>query len=242
MRIFLFLIYISAIAFSNDNSLNLIKQFFNPNGMDNKPKVYTGEMLEFYVNSPTLGKITPKNLKKEIRLLEKNHKEAIYTVSVSNSETSIDWYIYLKKVNGDWKLKSIRKLALSGMFFMLLNELKIKDKRTIEEENTYQNMLLTIKSDQKLKDYLHKNIKELKEIIHLSKSNITLANKKAKSIFFNKVTLLDSNIIDINIGGILDNSVGYLYIPNNVVPPKINDQNYIYLEKIVKDWYIYKTT
>lgn len=42
-------------------------------------------------------------------------------------------------------------------------------------------------------------------------------------------------------GGILDNSLGYIYAPDEDVPP-IDHGEYFYIERIDEHWYIYRTT
>ncbi|WP_342644760.1 hypothetical protein [Mucilaginibacter sp. CSA2-8R] len=48
--------------------------------------------------------------------------------------------------------------------------------------------------------------------------------------------------INFLIGGIIDNSVGYLYIPKEQNVPKMSPGEYIMIRKIVDGWYLYKTT
>ena len=54
----------------------------------------------------------------------------------------------------------------------------------------------------------------------------------------------DSDISNLNftIGGILDNTVGYLYIPDVKYVPKMSPHNFIMIRKMAPCWYIYKTT
>lgn len=42
-------------------------------------------------------------------------------------------------------------------------------------------------------------------------------------------------------GGILDNSLGYIYAPDDDVPP-IDHREYFYIERVDEHWYIYRTT
>jgi hypothetical protein len=49
-------------------------------------------------------------------------------------------------------------------------------------------------------------------------------------------------IIEINIGGMLNNSVGFLYVPEGRMPPAMSSGGYIYIEKVMDHWYLYKTT
>jgi hypothetical protein len=50
----------------------------------------------------------------------------------------------------------------------------------------------------------------------------------------------ESNI-HFSMGGIMDNSLGYIYAPDDDVPP-IDHHEYFYIERIDEHWYIYRTT
>ena len=241
MRLAILLTSLLFTLSSNANDLKLVKSFFETNGIQNKSEVYIGEMLEHHINRPTLGKNIPANVNRTYRVLEKDKKRAIYAVLLTQGKQSQDWYAYLKKDKGTWKLSAIRNLALPGLFFMALQQAEEKATRNNKEEQNYQNMLLTIKTDSELKQYLNDNLKQLTEIVKLASSDIDLAKEKAESIFLNHVSK-SNDLININIGGMLDNSVGYLFAPNNKDVPSMSDSEYIYIEHVIGNWYIYKTT
>ena len=242
MRILIF--FLDAI-FTSDIIANeelLIDQFFGKSGIKDKKSVYSGEMIT-HLNRPTLGESLPTGVNRQYRLIEKTKHSAIYAVLLSKDDKTQDWYIYLVNENNSWKISAIRNLALPGLFFIVLQELSNKEKRTKEEEIQYQNMSLTIKSDLFLKNYLKDNITVFNQIAKLSKSNLTAANKLAKTIHLNYVELNKvTSVIDINIGGMIDNSVGYMFIPVGAKLPKISTDHYIYIEKVKDQWYLYKTT
>ncbi len=176
------------------------------------------------------------------RILNKSKTRVVYAVLLNQKANTQDLYAFLEKVNNSWKLSAIRKLALPGMFFMALQEIEKKIVRNKEEEWQYQNMLLTIKSDNELKAYLKNNIVKFNNIMKLLvQGNAATANEIAKSLFIN-ISKEEGGITEFNIGGILDNSVGYLFVPKGKLPPVMNSSNFIYVEQVIDGWYIYKTT
>ena len=50
------------------------------------------------------------------------------------------------------------------------------------------------------------------------------------------------NSLDFMIGGILDNTVGYLYIKDENNVPQMSPGNYIMVRSLGDGWYLYKTT
>lgn len=243
MKIITLILFFFTSIHIHANEEALVKQFFDKKGIKDKQSVYAGELLTHYLDKPTLGETLPDNTRVDYHVLQHNNNKSIYTVNVSNGNISQNWYIYLEKYQETWKITAVRTLALPGLFFIALQELANKQNRTDEEEFQYQNMLLTIKSDIKLKDYLKQNIVIFNKVAELSKSNPTAANKLAKTLHINSIQFeKDSGITDISIGGMLDNTVGYLYIPKGSKIPVMSPNDYIYIEKITENWFIYKTT
>lgn len=241
MRILIVLLFLPLAVLADES--NLVKNFFGQDGIKNKREVYAGEMLEHYLDRPTLGETLPKGIEVSLRTLEKNPQREIFAAVLSKDGKSQDWYIYLINDQKKWKISAVRSLALPGLFFMALQEVQGKANRTKEEEHQYQNMLLTLQLDTELKQFLHKNIESLNTIVLEAKTSQEKATESAKHLNLNFVGYEStSGIVDVNIGGILDNSVGYLFVPTGVEVPKMSDDNYIYIEHIVGNWYVYKTT
>ncbi len=234
----LFLLPASSLA----NEIGLVEQFFSPDGINNKQDAYTGEMLSF-IDKPTLGETLPAKTKIKIRLLASSNKRKVYAVSLSVNGKSHDYYTFILKEENQWKISAIRKLALPGIFYITLEKLQNKTRQTDKEKQQYQNMLLTVKSDAELKTFLLERKHIFDKIVKLAKTNLRQANQLANSIYINSVKHDDKNgIVDMTIGGMLDNSVGYLYIPDDTAVPEISASDYIYVEHIIDNWYIYKTT
>ena len=53
---------------------------------------------------------------------------------------------------------------------------------------------------------------------------------------------LGGNCLDFLIGGMLDNTVGYLYVTDKKDLPEMSDARVIMLREIADGWYLYKTT
>jgi hypothetical protein len=74
---------------------------------------------------------------------------------------------------------------------------------------------------------------------------IDVIQKQLRLLFINNVYPNNDgtkNTLTFLIGGILDNAVGYIYIPNKADVPEITPSHYILIREIVQGWYLYKTT
>ena len=240
--ILVFCIIIVLCRFAEASEPEVLAEFFGHRGISHKSTVYHGEMLEQYANQPTLGESLPKDVQATFRKLDETKNNAIYAVLLSDGRQTQDWYAFLVRENKIWKLSTVRTLALTGVFHMALQQLKQKAFRTDDEEWQYQNMLLTNKSDSDLKAYLKNKLVEFKYVVELlSKGDKKLSEIEAKKLFVNKVKNNDG-LVELNIGGIIDNTVGYLYVPPGKNPPAMSPSEFIYIEQITDGWYIYKTT
>jgi hypothetical protein len=130
VRILSFFIVILLTASVHASEELLIDQFFGKSGIADKNSAYTGEMLKHFLNKPTLGENLPDGVNIQHRLLNSTQGSADYAVLLSKDGQSQDWYIYLRRDLGNWQISAVRNLALPGLFFMGLQELADKPKRS----------------------------------------------------------------------------------------------------------------
>jgi hypothetical protein len=223
----------------------LVDAFFSQAGIADKAAMYTGEMLERFADRPTLGQSLKEGVTVTRRLLEKKLSRAVYAVEVSRADTVIDWYVFLREEHHVWKLEAVRSLALMGPIHYEIQRLGQNQHRSAELERQYQNFVLTVASDQQLKAYLRTNHKHLQELVDLALAGkVAEATAMAKARSLHLVELLpdDKKIVQIVVGGILDNTIGFMQVPQGAVVPSMDPSEYIYIEHVIDNWYIYKTT
>lgn len=221
---------------------DVLVRFFGPDGIQDKRAVYHGEMLEHYIDRTTLGEELPKKVQVSFRKLKESKTNAVYAALVKKDNQTQDWYAFLVRVDKVWKLRAVRTLALPGLFSMVLKGLAEKSSRSEEEEWQYQNMLLTSSGDKALKNYLKSNRAKFDKIVALMKTGENKQAEATSKSMFVEVQGKEEGIFKLLIGGIMDNSVGYLFVPPGESPPKMSPQKYIYVEQIIEGWYIYKAT
>jgi len=212
-------------------------------------KLYTDEALKW--NFPTFGKLTESPDK--IVLLDKNNAIARYQLSAENGFIA-DVYFYMSKPDS-WRIKSVRRLALTGLLEETQAGLKGKKVLTQEEKNILANIELTLGTDELLRDWLINNKTLMEQLIDVFTSS-DVPKRQAivadgpgfpkisallKQLHINSMELQPDGNIEIVIGGLVDNTVGYIYSPENN-PPKMDDDNYFWIEKVLDNWYLFRTT
>ncbi len=232
----------SFCSLSHASPPDVVKMFFGPDGIEDKLDQYHGEMLQYHRDNPTLGESLESNVEVSYRQLMESGDRAVYAVTTRNSESEQDWYVYLVKVDDDWKLSAIRVLATTGIYYHLIDEYEQKISKSEEEEWQYQNALIVIKSDRELKQYLVDNLEKFKEIVKSHSSGDKEGSEKiVRELYLNSIGYTNG-LLNVNIGGLVDNAVGYFFVPKNRKPPSMHQDEYIYIEAIVDGWYLYKTT
>jgi hypothetical protein len=225
----------------------LVKQFFGQGGIDNKTAVYTGEMLDSHFNKPTFGQSLPANVNVTQKLLKQVGDHAVHSVTLSRGNQSQDWYVFLVQERQVWKISALRNFVIPKSFFIDTQTLSEKNNRSTEEEYTFQNRSLTLKSDVALHDYVKSNIQTFNAISAQAKNNIAAANTATKILSLQKTQYdTDTQITDITLatiprsGNIAGNTMGYMHIPEKKHLPRMSEDGYIYIANITGHWFLYK--
>ncbi|RWY52264.1 hypothetical protein [Mucilaginibacter gilvus] len=140
---------------------------------------------------------------------------------------------------------------------------KGKDHRIFKSRDEYQYLLnnteLTLASDDKIVAHFQKNkeaFEQLKADLLTSpsvgKRNFIQAlgaknalSDKLKALYLHNAELdgeQTTNTVILNIGGIVDNYVGYMYIKDSKDVPEMSGDHFIMIRSIGDGWYLYKTT
>lgn len=212
-------------------------------------KLLTDEMLRLKIAS--FGKLT--DTPDKVLLLEKNNAVGRFQLFGENNQIT-DVYFYLQYNNG-WKVSAVRLLALTGIIEQAYLGLKAKPNLTTEEKSLFANLKLTLSPDKELKVWFGENR------VTLNKLSVLLQAKSNKTAFYisrddkqfpeaaellRKLNLSTASVevngnVEFVIGGVTDNTVGFIYSPSKN-PPKISPAPYIWVEEVAANWYLFRTT
>jgi hypothetical protein len=209
--------------------------------------IYTGEALKW--DFPTFGRLTEAPDK-----IVSTNQYAIARYQLTENGLTADVYIYLIN-EGKWKVKSVRRLALTGLLEELQAGLKARPSLTDDERNTLANINLTLATDKELINWLTEHKTQLKQLCDLAASagatrpQFITSNDQdypqiatlLKELHLSGIETEGTGSIKIVIGGVTDNTVGYIYAPSNN-PPQMDDGEYFWVEKITDNWYLFRTT
>lgn len=245
MRLVLFFSVLAMAAGSTASAAStpeeIVLAFFGGASIADKKSHYTGEMLS-HLDQPTLGESLPQDVRVVPRVLSRSDDRYVFAVDLVKDGETQNWHAFLRD-QGGWKLEAVRTLAMTGVPALLLEQLRAKPTRTADEEWTVQNLSLVFKTDDQLKEFVRANAGKLQQIAALVREGRSdQATAAAKEIFINSAKSAGSGRIEVTIGGMLDNSVGIMFVPEGEAPPPLDPSEHIYVEPVVGRWFLFKTT
>jgi hypothetical protein len=247
--------------------LQIIQRYVSPDGFPGKMKYFCCELYGEWNADSTLGQHLPRSVQRTSELLFQDTAHATIAVWLHDSLTSFDIYFYLVKKQ-NWTVYAVRSLAMREAAKDALKRLDSipQDQRGEAYTKThahtyafeYKNLQLWDNSDNVLAAHFASHKKEFEAIQkRLMKKGFT----KQDSLVMNAIKdkkikkLADEALIRgfeydkhypgcifYMIGGISDNTVGYLYQPDPKKIPLITEKHYIMLKKVGEGWYLFKTT
>lgn len=216
-------------------------------------------------SGPSWGESIRSGVRVSYRLLESKPDRKIFAIESTSDSSHVDLYCYLSLDEGQWKISAVMSLALTGVYWMMVQECE-KDKSVNDTNNvSCGNARLMISADTVLKQHLIKNLDKFEELVKLRSERpgtgkvvrdstgawgVRPPNKweKREKSLLDKLFL--SEVIDggpngeihILLGGMVDNQILYFYLPDDSKPPEMSPDEYIYVERILPNWYLVKTT
>lgn len=208
-------------------------------------QLLAGEALEWKM--PTFGPLAAAPDK--IVLLDAAN--AVGRIQLIGQDKHVtDFYFYLT-MQGSWKVTCMRALALTGIIEGAYQYLKTKPNPTAEEKEELGNYELVLASDESLRQWFAKNAASMNALYEMSRGlkkgfeekhpRYEEIKARLKALHFVSIEVDTDGTVEFIIGGVTDNTVGFLYSPANQ-PPMISSNSYIWIEEVAPRWFIFRTT
>jgi hypothetical protein len=245
----------------------VVEQFYARPAFPEKAAHLGGE-FEFaahYAQASTMGEQLPPSVRVVSRALMRGDTRAVFATTLRDSAEAQDWYTYLAREGGVWKITAVRTLALPPFVRTLRNDLRAMRPRPDSLDARLRNLELTMQSDSALRAYFAARRDAFDALAaafgQLSTLRIVRSDGTAEPgaspaearAVVAQLRALDLNAISraagpsdacvrVSVGGILDNDVGFLRVGPGCPVPPMTPQEYIYVEPVAPGWVIYKTT
>lgn len=262
------LLMLTSVKAQDLEPFELVQKIFTDQAFAKKSSNYaTGE----YNGHPNANDIN-EAARLSFRLLEQSDSMAVVNMTVRDTTGyAFDTYVHLEK-STQWKINAFRGLAMTGLLERALEEMEqmteeqiatlIEQDETLNSKEDFhremENIRLTLASDDTIITHFEKNdirFEALKEeLLHTQfteeassfrKENLgTQIKTDYQKLLIQSIYKIPQceNCFEFLIGGMIDNTVGYWYIPNKEDVPKMNPSRIIMVREIGKGWYVFKTT
>lgn len=246
----------------------VVEKYVSVNGFPDKLRFFCCEMYHEWAAPKTLGEQLSPSVKREVNLLYQDTGRAVVTVWLHDSITSMDVYFYLQH-REVWTVYAVRSLVMKAEAEKELQRLdsipskqrgkSYKEKWEHSWQFDHDNVSLWNSSDSGLAQHYYSNAEKFRELEKLRQQKYPLQKTDTiyKSVLHDKkirkkaeALLVRDIIVDEHapgcalyfIGGILDNSVGYMFQLDPALVPKPTAGYFIIIRPLGNGWYLYKTT
>jgi hypothetical protein len=247
----------------------VVEQFYGRPTFPQLDQYITGEFAEHYRDAGTMGERLPRGAAVRSRALRQDDTVAVFATAIRDRHHTRDWYTFLQREDGRWKIAAVRTLALPPIAYVLPDSMRARFRAKLLPDSlvaVMERMALTVASDSALSAYV---------LVHQA-DLLTLAQRTAAIPELDAISVdgqvspsgtlrpqQQSALVDdmraLNIGAIIrepeypqctflkvggehDDHVGFLYAPPGCTLPALTANRFIYLEQAGNHWYVYKTT
>ena len=247
LSLILSLLSFSAVTAQNsvypkDSPEWLVDMFFKQTQFPEKEKYLTGEMMQD-VNYPSIGEELNGRAKVTFRKIELDNRTGVYGIVIRDDGNTATFYCYMRNISGSWKIDAVRKFQLPGFIYSSADSLSQIENLPDSVSSLLKTLKLLIGTDEQLKLFLSENINDFYNIAG------AFDKKRADDLSFlmNKLNLEYIYIDEIYpqsifiLVGVFDRiEVGYIFSKNKSSMPKISPKRFIYIEKVLPNWYVYR--
>lgn len=245
--------------------LQILQEFFSKKGMENRSARMTAAALESYLHRPTVGEYLSDKATVEYRLLLENETSAIYEVTVEDSTIAKMWSAFFQRGLLGSKLEAIQSLQIPPYLAEVeYRRLLAQKGRSTPQEARLKQLQRLFLSTTAFKEDFNKNRSVFESIAKLVEGGKI---EEAKSLAANvallgvrtfgeeksegEMALLTAPVgtkkdkmnsqlgTEVRVSGFLDSVLGLLHLPNGT-PPPISAKDYIFIEELAEDWYLFR--
>ncbi len=230
------------IIFPQNSPEWLVDMFFKKTYFPDKELYFIGDMLQD-VNYPTIGEELDGRGNVSFRVIDLNDQNAVYSIDIKDNKSKVNFYCYLQKVSGNWKIEAVRKFQFPDFIYSSADSLSRIENLPDSVSSLLGSLELMTGTDENLKTFLSENINDFYNIVSAFKNNETEVLKFHMSKLNLDYIFIDDlypRCIFILPGKFNRIEVGFIYSKNNSALPKITPGRYIYVEEVLLNWYVFR--
>ena len=255
----------TAAAADSVVELSILQEFFSKEGIANRSTRLTGAALEEFSRRPMVGEYLPENATSEFRLLLESETTAIYEAIVVRNGLAEMWSAFFQRGPLGSKLDAIKSLHLPPYLAAVeYPRLLAQQGRSATQEARLLQLQRLFMTTAAFKEYFNQNRSTYEALVRLLETGKTeeaeAATKAAALVGVRlygasksegELALLDSTANDkvqaksqpgseVRVSAFLASVFGLLHLPPGVSPPPMSAQDYIFVEALDENWYLFR--
>ncbi len=246
LNIFIFFLFFSGQINSQQFTVGspewLVDRYFRHQKFSDKQKYFIGEMSK-EIKNPSIGEKLEGKAEMYFHQIQAAKNECVFAVKIYADGQAIDFYCYLTKQKESWKIRAIRSFQLPDFLFNVLDSLSNLGSISPDDSSLYRTINLFVLNDDKLNDYLNNHLNKFISVIeYFNQTQTNEVDKELKALGCSAV-FLDKKYpgcIFVQIAAFEKTETGFIYTSETAKLPVISEKKFIYIEEVVKGWYIYR--
>lgn len=242
----------------------IAERFMDPRGFPQCERHYTGEMLEPSRPDKTLGQYVPASVPRRFRTVQLDSTRAVIAIGLRSANgANADYYAHFLCEAQQWKLQAVRRLFVPPFVETLADSLSRLESPPDSVTAVLDELRLLMASDDSLQAFAREHLRDLDSLVANFRSvrnpGVVLAaddanagedpgtsrlRERLRELHLCTIERNDEypKLVFVAIGGILDNTAGFVWVPPGATPPPMSPNSYIVVVPISPGWFLFKTT
>ena len=243
----------------------VVHHFFIDSVLPDRSGMLTARFDKLMDTTPPPGAILPRGGRVVIREISRDSANAVFETETGPATRFADWYTYLVRDAGKWKIDNLRVFELPPAHYLILDSLEVKKNLPDSIAFVRDRMRLSASSNATLKAHFAAHKAAMLKLASMFESHaaITGFDESGATIPANALPGLDGkalsaamHALDIGaalrkldapqcvrykIGGVDETTVGYMHFGASCTKPAVGREDVMYMERVAPDWYVYRT-
>ncbi|MDZ4185575.1 MAG: hypothetical protein U1D97_11430 [Desulfuromonadales bacterium] len=246
--------------------LQILQEFFSPAGVVNRSLHLTVAAQEEFSRRAMVGVYLPKDATVSFRLLVESETTAIYEAVVDRADTAEMWSAFFQRGVLGSKLDLIKSLHIPPYLAAVeYQRLRTQSGRSAVQEMRLIQLQRLFMSTETFKEYFQQNqiiFAAIARLVETGKMEEAEAAAKAAALVGvrlygtsksdgemtrlvsaadGKGTEKGSDLgSEVRVSAFLDSVFGLLHLPPGMSPPPMSPQDYIFIEALGENWYLFR--
>jgi hypothetical protein len=243
----------------------IVRRFYADSILADRNDIVTARFATLLDTTPTPGAMLPRGTRLAINEIQRDATHAVFETESGPEKHFADWYTYLVRDSGKWKIDNVRIFELPPVHYLILDSLEAKQNLPDSLAVVRDQMRLAASSNAALKAHFAAHKAAILKFAADFESRTAMNALDESGATFPANTLSESDrntltaamhalklgaalrkhdalqCVRYKIGGAEQTTVGYMHFGATCEKPTMGTEDVMYMERVAPDWYVYRT-